>query len=1191
AAPSQGLVGFLHYYNYGYRYENIDLMPLDAKLLPAPGKAEATVGPSGVVKLRWKTPPALEGLLTYRIYRSEGSRCEVTRPNQAGVSDGELCEFEGHQFTDRRTRTGAVYTYRVTARAGDQEEGPASVPMTIRLGRARPPLPPIRVGATKRVDGSVRLRWRLPPDSRADSVRILMSSSALTARSLRSATVVAPGLPVDQTTFLTAPGSLNHFAVVVQDPDGKQPAWAAVESRPSAPEVKPKSSWPTKHPMLMYDWTQVEAARRKIATDESARKLAQQTCYQADALIKSPPNAPKEPVDDHPLIGRLVPVGQAYVLSGDDKYAKWVRDVMRSYAAVYPTWPVAGSGRARMVKTASGLYEAVKYVPIILAYDMTYDSPAYSKEDHAAIESDFLRPAVDLFWVKDYASKADYRPSDLHYKCYNFQAWFDACIGLTGLLLRDADMVEHAIDGPYGFKHLLAHDLHDDGIFWERSLGYHNFVLSALYPLLEGAYHCNLDLWHLTVPDDYNKDREPSANYCVGDGDHGPKSIKLMFDSQFYFGYGDLSYAQIADSDRGPLRASDLYRTAWVRYGDPKYAWLINRNVEARPPGALHQGDADASGDIALAFDEENLYLAAKITDNVVNNSHQDPSEVWMGDALWFGIKWRSEPGGPYDFIYGLSPGDFKNVPPVPALFNRFIAPHNGGSKGKFSVNRTRDGYTIEAAIPISEMTPEADEKGAAFRPKTGDKAVVDFVIYDCDAATGSSSKEKMVSWSCTTDRYDSSQGGMVLFGGGSGEGKRVVAVAMEGKAAGKALAVDGDLSDWGTVGSTWAQIRKGAAVTTDSSSSGPGLHSLFHAEPKPGEGAFDLKGKSFCNNGVLQAGCSLFPSTGFALLRERLDDQGRVPLEATCATLNFGPYGGGHGHPDKLSLVLYAGGKQWIPDFGSCGYDSVEKGTWTAQTISHNTIVVDGVSQYPTGEGNPTWPCDTSDRQARAYLDFFHCDELMKSAGAHCDSVYPGVHLSRTVCLVGDTLFDFYQVKSEASHQYDYTLHIDGSLLESSTTLSPRDGTLGEKCGYQHVDRVREGIMDTPIITTWGDDSKKLRLTGRAAKGTTVLVGEGLTNSLTGKMPMLILRRQGKDTLFAVAAQPFTQGTPSVVQWIDTGKDEVAAATMAEGDSQVLVVFNGSGKPVTVEGFQVKGRLGVRRVKGGRTIASAEAD
>ena len=76
--------------------------------------------------------------------------------------------------------------------------------------------------------------------------------------------------------------------------------------------------------------------------------------------------------------------------------------------------------------------------------------------------------------------------------------WF----GLAGLALRDAELCDYAVNSRYGLKHLMAHDVRDDGLFWERSIGYHHFVIDALLPWTEAMLHCGVDLYRLEVPPD-----------------------------------------------------------------------------------------------------------------------------------------------------------------------------------------------------------------------------------------------------------------------------------------------------------------------------------------------------------------------------------------------------------------------------------------------------------------------------------------------------------------------------------------------------------------------------------------------------------------------------------------------------------------------------------------------------------------
>jgi heparinase II/III-like protein len=62
-------------------------------------------------------------------------------------------------------------------------------------------------------------------------------------------------------------------------------------------------------------------------------------------------------------------------------------------------------------------------------------------------------------------------------------------------------------------------------------------------------------------------------------------------------------------------------------------------------------------------------------------------------------------------------------------------------------------------------------------------------------------------------------------------------------------------------------------------------------------------------------------------------------------AGLECGPSGGGHGHPDRLNLLLHALGEYWLPDFGTGSYVSRDL-FWYRSTLAHNAPRLDGASQ-----------------------------------------------------------------------------------------------------------------------------------------------------------------------------------------------------------------------------------------------------
>jgi hypothetical protein len=661
---------------------------------------------------------------------------------------------------------------------------------------------------------------------------------------------------------------------------------------------------PQQHPYLALTTAEIERAKDRMSRLAWAKQVYDKCLREADADLGRPWDKlpPKNDPGHWRVASRLFSTGLAYALSGDKRYALWSRDGLLAYADLYPRLPLT-NGRCKVYQDES-LYEAMWVVQIAQAYDLVADSGVFTEEEKRHVENDLLRAALVCFRIDDFRN--DPRIKDLHYRCYNFEAWHIAAIGLIGLAVRDLDSIEYAVNSPYGFRHLVGHDIRDDGLFWERSVGYHNFVMEALVPFAEGMAHCGVDLFGMTVPND--RSWEAGAHYVTDTSDK-PKSLLMMFEGPLYLTFPDLTYPAVGDSDRGPLRGAWEQLVGFHHYRDPKLSWLLTQDK--------------------------------------------------LGD---------------------------------------------GGEVTTMGPKR-----------PIADWH---------------------WLIYDLPAASG---------------------------------------------------------------------VRPSA---------------------QPFE-----EGK-FANSGEYRNGCSLFPSSGLVVLREASGDFTQRP-DSTAVSFSYGPYGGGHGHPDKMNIVLYTQGRQWIPAFASMPYETHWKAEWTAQTVSHNTVVVDGISQQPTGVRNPQWPTDDASDQVMGRLERFAPEA--KLASASCDRAYPGIVLRRTVRLVGHDVVDDYAVAPEGSssepgqHQFDYVLHIDGGLTNSSLPLAPRSGKLGEICGYQHVEQKQGGAADNSLTLTFASGTKQLRLWILPTDGTPteVIIGEGLTHSPNAKMPMLILRRKAAHARFVTVIEPVESNDP----------------------------------------------------------------
>jgi hypothetical protein len=292
-------------------------------------------------------------------------------------------------------------------------------------------------------------------------------------------------------------------------------------------------------------------------------------------------------------------------------------------------------------------------------------------------------------------------------------------------------------------------------------------------------------------------------------------------------------------------------------------------------------------------------------------------------------------------------------------------------------------------------------------------------------------------------------------------------------------------------------------------------------------------KDQTVGNSGVFRGGCTLLPATGVAVLRETAGDF-TAQARRSAATLSYGPYGGGHGHPDKLNLVFYAQGRQWAPDFGSMPYETRWKREWTAHSVSHNTLVVDGVSQQPAGERDSMWPVDSSQSPVVGVLDRF--DPQGKSVTASCRSAYPGLTLRRELRLGRHCLVDRFDAWAEpagsppAQRQFDYVLHFAGTLQEAGVPLGRESGPLGSRCGYQLVEKLRSAAIEklTSITFSAGDD--RLRLWVLPEGHLELHIAQGPTNSPDERQPIVILRQRGPRAKFRTVLEPL-EGEPLGVE------------------------------------------------------------
>lgn len=166
-------------------------------------------------------------------------------------------------------------------------------------------------------------------------------------------------------------------------------------------------------------------------------------------------------------------------------------------------------------------------------------------------------------------------------------------------------------------------------------------------------------------------------------------------------------------------------------------------------------GKNDLSADIYLLWDDQNLYLAAKVTDDAPFMNSKDGPDIWDGDCLEtvFGMDEKADPQrlyfGKQDYQLGLSPGNNKDIKPGEWFWRR-----DDYREGIEVAAKPWDkGYILEAKIPFSVL--------GGFKPEVGRKFGFDVAVDDGDK----NKREIQFVWAGTKDFYaDPSQWGAAVL-------------------------------------------------------------------------------------------------------------------------------------------------------------------------------------------------------------------------------------------------------------------------------------------------------------------------------------------------------------------------------------------------------------------------------------------
>ncbi|MBM4112801.1 MAG: hypothetical protein FJ253_05410, partial [Phycisphaerae bacterium] len=298
-------------------------------------------------------------------------------------------------------------------------------------------------------------------------------------------------------------------------------------------------------------------------------------------------------------------------------------------------------------------------------------------------------------------------------------------------------------------------------------------------------------------------------------------------------------------------------------------------------------------------------------------------------------------------------------------------------------------------------------------------------------------------------------------------------------------------------------------------------------------------------------------------------------------ATMQWGK-SGTHAHWDALNLNLWAKGTEAISE---TQYQPLPKSNstraWHTSTAAHATVVVNGVSQSPTGprgdrrrtrqaddaiEGIPDWRWRWGTQAAqdggdlRLFATLSPDVQVMEADAPRAYDMATGVTMyRRTIALVriddqDSYVVDIFRVKG--GERYDFMLHASlqlGQTLRVSVPLQPMQGK-----AHSMIDGLRAGTTDGPWLAAFTMDNGVSLITFMApGAGTTVIEGRAPSMRRLGDAPFVIARREGEQTTFVAVHHAFQGSSPRVqgIELVPTECKDCVAFKVRVGDRTDTVI------------------------------------
>lgn len=245
-------------------------------------------------------------------------------------------------------------------------------------------------------------------------------------------------------------------------------------------------------------------------------------------------------------------------------------------------------------------------------------------------------------------------------------------------------------------------------------------------------------------------------------------------------------------------------------------------------------------------------------------------------------------------------------------------------------------------------------------------------------------------------------------------------------------------------------------------------------------------------------------------------------PSQHLEVMVKYGPHGGYHGHPDKLSLTGAFDGWVFAPDLGTPGYGAGSLETWYRQTLSHNTVLVDGLSQ-PPAEG------------LLRKVSLEQIPHFVDTSVGWSDGDYAGVSMRRIVLACEEYFTDLFFVSADRPRRFDLLFHCAGTASASGPTEPATPGDTDPHGHLMNVLRVGASCV------RWAHRDGSVAMWLQPSEDEEIFIGQSPANPPSTCHGFMLRRRFGTEGVFLSVVHPSSTASVLDVVWNDSRQFRVS--------------------------------------------------